>query len=54
MGTVAKWGTLIIGTAFVTTLILPNRQTVPVLGAVGKLTTGTLSTAMGTSQGAVA
>lgn len=54
MGTVQKLGILVIGTAFVTTLILPGRQTVPVLGATGKLITGTLSTAQGTSRGAVA
>lgn len=54
MGTFQKLGVLVLGTAFVTTLILPGRQTVPVIGALGKLTTGTISTAQGTSHGAVA
>jgi len=43
--------TLAIGMA--TTLILPNRSTVQVLGAGERLATGTLSTAMGTSSGSV-
>lgn len=43
--------TLMIG--MVTTLILPNRTTVSTLGAVERLGTGTLSTAMGTSSGSV-
>lgn len=43
--------TLLIG--MVTTLILPGRQTVGALGAAERLTTGTLSTAMGTSSGSV-
>ena len=43
--------TLAIG--MVTTLILPNRNTVAALGAAEKFTTGNLSTAMGTSAGSV-
>jgi hypothetical protein len=54
MGTAQKAVAGAIAIAFVTTLILPNRSTVPVLGAIGKLTTGTLSTAQGTSSGAIA
>lgn len=39
--------------AVITTAILPNRQTVQALGAAERLTTGTLSTAMGTSSGSI-
>jgi hypothetical protein len=53
MSTVQKWGMGIIAIAFVTTLILPGRQTVPVLSGVSKLATGTISTAQGTSTGPV-
>lgn len=48
MTTVQKLGTSVIALAMITTLILPRRQTVPVIGALTKLTTGTLGTAMGT------
>lgn len=53
MSTVQKFAMGIIGIAFVTTLVLNGRQTVPVLGGLSKLTTGNVSTAMGTSSGAV-
>lgn len=53
MSTFQKLGMVTLGIAAMTTLILPDRQTVPVLGALGRLGTGTLSTAMGTSRGAV-
>lgn len=39
---------LIVGVAFVTTLILPGRQTPQVINAAGNLLQGTLGTAMGT------
>ena len=48
MSTVQKLGMGIIGVALVATLVLPGRQTVPVLNAVTGFTTGTLGTAMGT------
>lgn len=38
----------VIGLAVITTLILPGRQTVPVINAFGQFTQGTLGTAMGT------
>jgi len=50
--TAQKLGMAVIAVALVTTLILPGRQTAPVLNAFGQFTTGTLSTAMGTSAGA--
>jgi hypothetical protein len=43
----------VIGLAVVGTMLLPGRQTPAVLGGFSKLTTGTLSTAMGTSSGAI-
>lgn len=52
MPTAQKLGMAVIGVALVTTLILPGRLTVPVLQAGTQFTTGTLSTAMGTSSGA--
>lgn len=51
MSTVEKLGTAIIGLALVTTLILPGRQTPAVINAFEGLSTGTLSTAMGTTSG---
>jgi hypothetical protein len=51
MSTLQKAIMGIIGVAAVTTALLPGRQTVPVIGAVRQLSTGTLSTAMGTSSG---
>jgi hypothetical protein len=43
----------IIGIAMITTLILPNRQTVAALGGVERLGTGTLSVAEGTASGSL-
>lgn len=40
----------IIAIAMVTTLILPKRQTVQVIGAISGLSRGLLATAMGTSR----
>lgn len=43
----------IIGIGMLTTILLPNRQTVAALGAVEKLSTGTVSVAEGTSSGSL-
>jgi hypothetical protein len=43
----------IIAVAGIATLVLPGRQTPAVLTGFTKLATGTLSTAQGTSTGAV-
>ena len=40
----------IIGIGMLTTLILPGRQTVGVVNAVGGLSKGVLGTAMGTAR----
>lgn len=53
MSGLQKIATLVVGVALVTTLVLPGRQTPAVLQAGSKLITGTLSTAEGTSTGAV-
>ena len=53
MPTAQKLGMAVIGVMLATTLLLPGRQTVPVLNATGQLLTGVQSTAMGTSSGAV-
>lgn len=53
MSTGQKFLIGIIGIAFATTLILPGRQTVPVLRGATKLITGSVSTAQGTSSGAI-
>lgn len=45
-----KWLTGLVGIGLVTTLILPKRQTVPVINAVGGLLRGSLATAMGTGK----
>lgn len=50
MNTIQKSATAVIGIAMVTTLILPNRQTAQVIGAVRDLFRGTLATAMGTGK----
>lgn len=50
MSTVEKLGASIIGLAMVTTLILPGRQTVPVINAGSRLLTRVLGTAMGTHK----
>jgi hypothetical protein len=41
---------LVLGIALATTLILPGRQTVPVVNAFSNLSTGVLGTAMGTKK----
>lgn len=53
MSTVQKLGVLVLGIAAVTTLILPGRNTGALFTGASKLVTGTISTAQGTSQGAV-
>lgn len=52
MSTAQKLGMGVITVALVATLVLPGRQTPSVLNAATSFTTGTLSTAMGTSSGA--
>ena len=42
----------VILVAGITTFLLPGRQTAAFFGGATKLATGTVSTAMGTSQGA--
>jgi hypothetical protein len=51
--TMQKAVVLGLGIAMVTTLILPNRQTVAALGAAERFTTGNVSTVMGTSSGSI-
>jgi hypothetical protein len=41
---------LLLGIALATTLILPGRQTVPVINAGSNLAQGVLGTAMGTKK----
>jgi len=43
----------VIGLAVIGTLFVSSKQTPAILGGFTKLSTGTLSTAMGTSSGAV-
>ncbi|MCI0688924.1 MAG: hypothetical protein L0Y54_17090 [Sporichthyaceae bacterium] len=50
MSTAEKLGMAIIGVAMVTTLILPRRQTVPVITAAFNGARGFLATAMGTGK----
>jgi hypothetical protein len=50
METVQKIAMGIIGVAMAATLLLPNRQTVPVINAVTGLFRGSLATAMGTGK----
>lgn len=50
MTTFQKFLTLAFGVGLVTTLILPNRQTVGVINAGTGLIRGTLATAMGTGK----
>jgi hypothetical protein len=47
MGTVEKVALAIVTVAFVTTLILPERQTAKVIHATGSVFTQSLRTAMG-------
>lgn len=46
MGTVERVALAIVGVAFVTTLLLPGRQTAQVIKAGSELFTGSLKTAM--------
>ena len=50
MSTLEKFMMGVVGIALVTTLILPQRQTPPVIGAATGFVRGTLSTAMGTGK----
>jgi hypothetical protein len=47
MGTIEKVALAIVGVAFVTTLVLPDRQTSKVIGAIGELFSNGLKQAMG-------
>lgn len=53
MGNVTKILVITLGVAALATLVLPGRQTGTLLTGLTKLTTGTISTAQGTSTGAV-
>jgi hypothetical protein len=50
VSTVEKIALAIVGVAMITTLILPKRQTVGVIGAVDKLNTNALAVATGQTQ----
>lgn len=50
MPTLQKFGMGIIFIGMATALLLPGRQTVPVIGAFTDLARGTLATAMGTGK----
>jgi hypothetical protein len=43
----------VIAIAMLTTVLLPNRQTVSALGGIERLSTGTLSVAEGTASGSL-
>jgi hypothetical protein len=47
MGTVERVALAVVGVAFITTLILPDRQTAKVIQAGGEFFTGALKTSMG-------
>lgn len=47
MSSFTKIALAVIGVAFVTTLVLPNHQTVPVLGGLTSLSTKNLQVATG-------
>jgi hypothetical protein len=51
--TAQKFVVGLIAIGMLTTLLLPNRQTVAALGGVERLGTGTLSVAEGTSSGSL-
>lgn len=51
MSTFQKIAVVALGVAFATTLVLPGRQTPQVVNSLTGLSTGTLSTVMGTSAG---
>lgn len=46
MGGAEKIALAIVAVGMATALLLPNRQTVPVIGAIQKLFSGSLSTAI--------
>jgi hypothetical protein len=46
MGTIERVALAIVGVALATTLVLPERQTTKVIGAVSSLFRGSLATAM--------
>lgn len=52
MSTLQKVAMGVVGIAFVTTLVLPKRETAKVIGALDKLGRGLLGTAMGTARAA--
>jgi hypothetical protein len=47
MGTVERVALAVVGVAFITTLILPDRQTAKVIQAGGEFFTSALKTSMG-------
>lgn len=53
MGTVQKIALSIVTLAVFATAVSTKNATVPVLGAASKFSTGVLSTAMGSSSGAI-
>jgi hypothetical protein len=53
MSTVQKFVVGLIAIGMVTTVLLPNRQTVAALGGIERLGTGTLSVAEGTASGSL-
>lgn len=53
MGTIQKLGVIGLGVAALATLALPGRQTGAIFSGATKLITGSTSTVMGTSSGAV-
>ena len=50
MSSFERIAVLIVGVGMVTTLVLPNRQTVGVINASGNLFARALGTAMGTAR----
>lgn len=50
MSTLQKAISAVLGIGLITTLILPGRNTVPVINATSNLAQGVLGTAMGTKK----
>jgi hypothetical protein len=50
MSSIERIALAIVGVALVTTLVLPNRQTVGAINATGGAFRGALATAMGTGR----
>lgn len=50
MSIAQKIGMGVVGIGFATTLLMKDRQTVGVIGAIDKLIRGALGTAMGTAK----